>query len=133
MEEAIVYSVTDAAELLSVHRRTLLKAISAGRLKAARLGTNDFRVSKAELARFWSEAGGGELFTGQSGKSGITMNVRAEGLEYIGHLEPDGVQVLEEDQLFYYRPTKEVIVNRDDYWLIIPVGDSNDSEFSVGS
>jgi excisionase family DNA binding protein len=58
------FTLGEAAELLSCHRETLRRAIRDGELKAAKLGVRDFRISKRELASFWSACGGGELFAG---------------------------------------------------------------------
>jgi excisionase family DNA binding protein len=56
------FTLTEAAELLSCHRETIRRAIRDGELKAAKLGVRDFRISRRELAAFWSARGGGELF-----------------------------------------------------------------------
>ncbi|MDR2124947.1 MAG: helix-turn-helix domain-containing protein [Desulfovibrio sp.] len=56
------FTLTEAADLLSCHRETIRRAIRDGELKAAKLGVRDFRISKRELAVFWSARGGGELF-----------------------------------------------------------------------
>jgi excisionase family DNA binding protein len=56
------FTLTEAADLLSCHRETIRRAIRDGELKAAKLGMRDFRISRRELAAFWSARGGGELF-----------------------------------------------------------------------
>jgi excisionase family DNA binding protein len=56
------FTLTEAADLLSCHRETLRRAIRDGELKAAKLGTRDFRISRRELSAYWSARGGGGLF-----------------------------------------------------------------------
>ena len=55
------FSISEAADILGIHRNTIRKLVHGGELKAARVGA-DFRISRAELARYWSQAGGGNLF-----------------------------------------------------------------------
>lgn len=55
------YTLAEAAQLLLCHKETLRKAILDGTLQAAKLGRS-YRVSRADLQKFWSECGGGELF-----------------------------------------------------------------------
>ncbi|MDR2893748.1 MAG: excisionase family DNA-binding protein [Deltaproteobacteria bacterium] len=55
------YTLAEAAELLHCHKETLRKSILDGSLQAARLGRG-YRVSRADLQKFWTERGGGELF-----------------------------------------------------------------------
>lgn len=56
------YTLSEAAEILSCHSETLRRAIKDGVLSAARLG-REYRISRNDLQTFWSERGGGELFT----------------------------------------------------------------------
>ena len=62
METEQVYTVEEAAKLMKCHYATITRAIKAGKLKAAKFG-RDYRISRAELERFWSTSGGGQLFT----------------------------------------------------------------------
>lgn len=55
------YTLAEAAQLLRCHKETLRKAILDGTLQAAKLGRS-YRVSRADLQKFWAECGGGELF-----------------------------------------------------------------------
>jgi excisionase family DNA binding protein len=55
------YTLVEVAQLLRCHKETLRKAIVDGSLQAARLGRG-YRVSRAELLKFWEAMGGGELF-----------------------------------------------------------------------
>jgi excisionase family DNA binding protein len=55
------YTLVEVAQLLRCHTETLRKAILDGSLQAARLGRG-YRVSRAELLKFWEALGGGELF-----------------------------------------------------------------------
>lgn len=55
------FTLAEAAELLRCHKETLRRAILDGGLQAARLGRG-YRISRADLQRFWTERGGGELF-----------------------------------------------------------------------
>jgi len=62
------FSIKEAAELLSCHPDTLRRAIKAGKLKAAKLGTDtgkgkDYRISRADLQEYYRSLGGGELFS----------------------------------------------------------------------
>lgn len=56
------YTLSEAADILSCHSETLRRAIKDGVLSAARLG-REYRISRNDLQTFWSERGGGELFT----------------------------------------------------------------------
>lgn len=55
------YTLAEAAQLLRCHKETLRKAILDGTLQAAKLGRS-YRVSRADLQKFWAGCGGGELF-----------------------------------------------------------------------
>jgi excisionase family DNA binding protein len=50
-------TVTEAAERLSVSRRTVFTWIALGRLKALHLGRRTTRIEEAEIARFLSVSG----------------------------------------------------------------------------
>lgn len=56
-----VFSLAEAAALLSCHRETLRRAIRRGDLKASKIG-RDYRISRLDLERYWSERGGEKLF-----------------------------------------------------------------------
>lgn len=58
------FTLAEAADLLRCHKETLRRAILDGSLQAARLGRG-YRVSRADLQKFWTERGGGELFDRQ--------------------------------------------------------------------
>jgi excisionase family DNA binding protein len=55
------YTLVEVAQLLRCHTETVRKAILDGYLQAAKLGRS-YRVSRAELSKFWEAQGGGELF-----------------------------------------------------------------------
>lgn len=55
------FTLAEAADLLRCHKETLRRAILDGSLQAARLGRG-YRISRADLQKFWTERGGGELF-----------------------------------------------------------------------
>ena len=59
------YTLAEAANLLHCHKETLRRAILEGSLQAARLGKG-YRISRAELQKFWINMGGGELFEPES-------------------------------------------------------------------
>jgi excisionase family DNA binding protein len=50
-------SVTEAAEIRGVSRQAVLKAIAAGRLRAAKVG-NQWVIERKDLASFTPHAGG---------------------------------------------------------------------------
>jgi excisionase family DNA binding protein len=56
------YNLKEAAEIVGYSTRTLLRAIDRGDLKAASAKGGAWRVSRFELAHWWRERGGGELF-----------------------------------------------------------------------
>lgn len=56
-----VFSIAEAAALLSCHRETVRRAIRKGDLKASRVG-RDYRISRIDLETYWSERGGAKLF-----------------------------------------------------------------------
>ena len=56
------YSMAEAAALVGYSTRTLRRAIDAGELLAARQPSGSIRISRFELALWWKERGGGELF-----------------------------------------------------------------------
>jgi excisionase family DNA binding protein len=57
----ITYTLVEAARILGCHADALRKAVLDGSLHAAKLGRS-YRVSHAELQKFWELLGGGELF-----------------------------------------------------------------------
>jgi excisionase family DNA binding protein len=61
MAEPPTYGLEEVAAIVGVHVETIRRAIRDGELKAAKLPRN-YRVSRIELARWWSALGGGELF-----------------------------------------------------------------------
>jgi excisionase family DNA binding protein len=56
-----IYSIKEAAKLLSCHPETLRRAIRQGRLEAGKLG-KDYRISRVDLMAYYKRQGGGELF-----------------------------------------------------------------------
>jgi excisionase family DNA binding protein len=59
--QATIYTIEEAAKVLSVHAETLRRAVRRGDLKAAYIA-NRFRISEAELERYWDSLGGGQLW-----------------------------------------------------------------------
>jgi len=58
------YSVAEAAELTGYSKETIRRHIRADKMKAAGGGADrsPYRIARAELARWWRDKGGGELF-----------------------------------------------------------------------
>lgn len=52
----LLYRVDDAAQRLSVSRRTLYRLVASGQLGVVRLPSGRIRVSEAELKRFAEQA-----------------------------------------------------------------------------
>ena len=75
----MTYSLAEAAELVGYSTRTLRRAIDAGELLAARQASGSIRISRTELAAWWRNRGGGELF----GQGAPTRNgaSRTPGIE----------------------------------------------------
>ncbi len=63
----LTLSIPTAAALVGMHPHTLRKAIREGKVKAAMVG-RVMKISRAELAKYWREIGGGDLF--QKGNQG---------------------------------------------------------------
>lgn len=57
-------TIAEAAEVCGVHAETVRRWVRAGDLQAAKIG-NEYRISKTELARYWADKGGGDLFADQ--------------------------------------------------------------------
>ncbi len=74
-----IFTLAEAAELLSCHKETLRRAIKDGVLRAARLG-REYRISRPDLESFWAARGGGELFEKNAPESdaGTQENIRPE-------------------------------------------------------
>lgn len=68
------WSLAEAAAMLGLNPATLRRAIAAGELRAMKLAKH-YRVSRAELAAWWRERGGGELFAPEA-----PAGVNGEGL-----------------------------------------------------
>lgn len=51
MENKVIYSVNDLIEMFSLTRRTILKYISSGELRAVLIG-NQYRIRKEDLDAF---------------------------------------------------------------------------------
>lgn len=66
-----VYTTQEAAETLACHPETVRRAIRKDELKA--VGKNPYRISAAELERWWKEKGGGEIDL-SFGLGGISYN-----------------------------------------------------------
>lgn len=62
------YSVREVSEVVGFSAETVRRHIRAGRLQAAGDG-GTYRVSRAELERWWASLGGGQLFA-ESGSRG---------------------------------------------------------------
>jgi excisionase family DNA binding protein len=62
MDSKQVYSVRETAELLGVSQETIRRAIRSGRLKAAKFGGKDLRISRHDIAEFYRRQGGTQLF-----------------------------------------------------------------------
>ena len=69
MDDAKTYGLEEVAELLGVHAETVRRAIRGGELNAFKLARN-YRVSRAEIARWWASKGGGVLFEEEPPKQG---------------------------------------------------------------
>jgi excisionase family DNA binding protein len=59
--QATIYTLKEAADLLSLHPETIRRAYRDGKLKAALVG-RILRISEAELERYWVALGGGQLW-----------------------------------------------------------------------
>ena len=62
METQNVFSINEAAEVAGCHPNTLRRAIKRGDLKAAKVGGRAFKISKADLVRWYKKQGGGGAF-----------------------------------------------------------------------
>ena len=69
MDEAKTYGLEEVAELIGVHAETVRRAIRAGDLNAFKV-TRNYRVSRAELSRWWASKGGGVLFDDEPSDTG---------------------------------------------------------------
>lgn len=56
------YTVKEAAEILKIAAYEVRKYCREGSIKAYKMGRN-YRISRVELANFFRDNGGGELFT----------------------------------------------------------------------
>ena len=63
--ERMTYTVREAADVLGVHPETVRRAIRSRELPAAKL-TRDYRISRAELATWWRDRGGGDLYRAET-------------------------------------------------------------------
>lgn len=63
-DEPHTYSLKEAAAIVGLHTKTLRRAIHDGELKAFGGGKGGavYRISRVELAKWWRDRGGGELF-----------------------------------------------------------------------
>lgn len=59
---SIVYSIKEASELIKVNPVIVRHAIKSGKLKAAAIGTKDWRISRHDLETWYQSMGGGRLF-----------------------------------------------------------------------
>lgn len=87
------FTLAEAATVLSCHKETLRRAISAGELQAARLG-REYRVSRADLQAFWTARGGGELFLPEQNAEGEETAKGAEPKEPAKSRRPSGPEQL---------------------------------------
>ena len=65
MQDQHTYSLKEAAAIVGMSTQTLRRAIVAGELKAfggGERGGSSYRISRVELANWWRDRGGGELF-----------------------------------------------------------------------
>lgn len=77
------FTLAEAAQLLHCHTETVRKAILDGSLQAAKLGRG-YRISRADLQKFWTASGGGELFDKEQD--------RGETAEPAGSAKEDGAR-----------------------------------------
>jgi excisionase family DNA binding protein len=61
LEGKTTFRVPEVADLLDVSETTVRRKLRAGDLPGVKLDKS-WRISRAELARWWREQGGGELF-----------------------------------------------------------------------
>lgn len=66
MTDKQVYTVNEAAELLSLNVQTVRRWCRDGELQAAKIGRH-YRISRPALEDFWRARGGGELFADEEG------------------------------------------------------------------
>lgn len=71
--QVTIYTLKEAAELLSVHPETIRRAYRDGKLKAAVIG-RILRISESELERYWASLGGGYFWD----KKKTTLPARPE-------------------------------------------------------
>ena len=62
MKMRMAFTLYEVAELVGVSLRTIRREVDRGNLNVARVGERRVRVSAPELARWWKEKGGGELW-----------------------------------------------------------------------
>lgn len=60
-----ILTVIEASSLLKCNPETIRRAIRNRKLKAAKIG-RDYRISQQDLAQYWKEQGGGDLFDDNS-------------------------------------------------------------------
>jgi len=62
MVSRVAFTLNEVAELVGVSLKTVRREVDRGNLNVARVGERRVRVSAPELARWWKEKGGGELW-----------------------------------------------------------------------
>ena len=62
MVKRVAYTIDEVADLVGVSRQTVNRAIASGALRPAQFANRLYRVSEAEIERWWKSRGGGELF-----------------------------------------------------------------------
>jgi len=62
MVKRVAYTIDEVADLVGVSRQTVNRAIASGALRPAQLANRLYRISEAEIERWWKSRGGGELF-----------------------------------------------------------------------
>lgn len=76
IEKKTTYSVEEAAKLTGRSAETIRRHCANGRLKAAGGGRGStWRISRIELAKWWKQQGGGDLFP-EDVRSGIDESIR---------------------------------------------------------
>ena len=92
------YTLAEAAQLLRCHTETVRKAILEGSLQAAKLGRG-YRISRADLQKFWTAAGGGKLFDRRDFSENETGEAPANTKGQVAKLKKKGRKGAGEHQL----------------------------------
>ena len=108
MVKRVAYTIDEVADLVGVSRQTVNRAIASGALRPAQLANRLYRVSEAEIERWWKSRGGGELFLREH-----TLNLPDPPQRWVDEFRKEMQSAFSQSEVRVWTPREDGTIERD--------------------